>query len=192
MPLLLFGAGLPQLAKLAGEAKSYAEQLFDYISIDRLNVKSARQALEKPALREHVRFEPDALRQIIVETEGYPFFLQVWGSHVWEEAKTSPITLKDVIKATSKATFALDTGFFRIRYERLTERQQEYVRKMAMVGHLPATSTEVADLLGMNVRKAAPIRDEIIKKGTAYSPGRGLVTFTVPKFEEFIRRHYNY
>ena len=190
LPLLFFGAGLPQLAKLAGEAKSYAERLFDYISIDRLDNKSAQKALEKPALNENVRFEPDALKQIIDETEGYPYFLQVWGYHVWEIAKTSPITRNDVKKATTKAISALDSGFFRIRYERLTERQQEYARALAMVGHLPATSTEVSDLLKINVRQAAPLRDELIKKGMAYSPSRGLISFTVPKFDEFIKRNY--
>jgi len=190
LPFLFFGAGLPQLAKLAGEAKSYAERLFDYIPIDRLDYKSAQEALEKPALNENVSFEPDALKQIIDETEGYPYFLQVWGYHVWETAKASPISLNDVNKASLRAVSALDSGFFRIRYERLTERQQEYARALAMVGHLPANSTEVARILKINVRQAAPLRDELIKKGMAYSPSRGLITFTVPKFEEYIKRNY--
>jgi hypothetical protein len=190
LPLLLFGAGLPQLAKLAGEAKSYAERLFDYTTIDKLDEESAWQAIEEPVLRENISFEPDAIRQIIQETEGYPYFLQVWGSHVWEVAKTSPIKISDVNVASSRAIFALDSGFFRIRYERLTERQQEYARAMVCVGHLPATSTEVAKIMGIGVRQAAPLRDEIIKKGMAFSPERGLITFSVPKFEDFIKRNY--
>jgi len=190
LPFLFFGAGLPQLAKLAGEAKSYAERLFDYIPIDKLDSKSAKEALEKPALNENVSFEPDALKQIINETEGYPYFLQVWGYHVWETAKASPISLNDVNIASLRAVSALDSGFFRIRYERLTDRQQEYAKALAMVGHLPASSTEVADILKISVRQAAPLRDELIKKGMAYSPSRGLITFTVPKFEEYIKRNY--
>jgi hypothetical protein len=190
LPLLLFGAGLPQLAKLAGEAKSYAERLFDYTTIDKLNTESAWQALEQPMIRENVSIEPDAIRQIIQETEGYPYFLQVWGSHVWEVAETSPIKISDVHIATSRAISALDSGFFRIRYERLTERQQEYARAMVRVGHLPATSTEVANIMGIGVRQAAPLRDEIIKKGMAYSPDRGLITFSVPKFEDYIKRNF--
>jgi hypothetical protein len=190
LPLLLFGAGLPQLAKLAGEAKSYAERLFDYTTIDKLDAESAWQAIEEPVLRENISLEPDAIRQIILETEGYPYFLQVWGSHVWEAATTSPIKISDVHTATSRAISALDSGFFRIRYERLTERQQEYARAMVCVGHLPATSTEVAKIMGIGVRQAAPLRDEIIKKGMAFSPDRGLITFSVPKFEDFIKRNY--
>ncbi len=188
VPLLFFGAGLPQLAKLAGEAKSYAERLFNYIVIDRLDDKSARKALEKPAREEKVEFEPMALQKIIEETEGYPYFIQLWGSYAWDIAKASPVTLEDVKRATDTAILSLDSGFFRIRYDRLTERQKEYVRAMAEVGHLPLTSTEVAQKMNMSVQQAAPLRDEVIKKGVAYSPERGMVTFSVPKFEEFIKR----
>jgi len=188
LPLLFFGAGLPQLAKLAGDTKSYAERLFDYPDIDKLDSKSAKQALVKPAKKESVTYEPNALTSILEETDCYPFFLQVWGSHVWEVAPASPITIKHVKEATKRAQFALDKGFFKVRFDRLTERQQDYARAIAEVGHLPATSTEVASILRISIKKAAPIRDEIIKKGMAYSPSRGLISFSVPKFEEFIRR----
>lgn len=188
LPLLFFGAGLPQLARLAGEAKSYAERLFEYPEIDRLNAKNARIALIKPAERESVFFEDNALEIILKETDGYPFFLQVWGSHIWEVASSSPISSKDAELATKRAIEALDRGFFKVRLDRLTERQQTYARAMAEIGPTPATSTEVAKLMGISVKQAAPIRDEIIKKGMAYSPKRGLVAFTVPKFDEFIKR----
>ncbi|MCK5137810.1 MAG: ATP-binding protein [Bacteroidales bacterium] len=188
LPLIFFGAGLPQLAKLAGDTKSYAERLFDYPEIDKLDDKSATQAIIYPAKREKVEFEPDAVDLIISETEGYPFFLQVWGSHVWEIAQASPITARDVDFATKKAIQALDNGFFKVRYERLTERQKEYIRAMAAIGHLPVGSSEVATRMNIPMTKAAPIREEIIRKGMIYSPGRGLISFSVPKFDEFLRR----
>jgi hypothetical protein len=185
LPLLFFGAGLPQLA---GDAKSYAERLFDYPEIDRLDAKSARRALVEPARRESVVYDDDALDIILKETDGYPFFLQVWGSHVWEVAPSSPITSEHAKLATKRATTALDKGFFKVRLDRLTERQQEYACAMAELGPSPATSTAVAEVLGVTVKQAAPIRDEVIKKGMAYSPKRGLVAFTVPKFGEFMKR----
>jgi hypothetical protein len=190
LPLLFFGAGLPQPAKLAGETKSYAERLFDYIIIDKLDNRSATLALERPVLHEKVKFEPEAVYKIIEETEGYPYFIQLWGSLVWDIAKASPITVKDVIIATEKSVAMLDSGFFRIRYERLTERQQDYAKAMAIAGKLPVSSAEVAEILGITVRQAAPIRDEVIKKGMAYSPGRGLISFSVPKFEDYLRRNF--
>jgi hypothetical protein len=188
LPLLFFGAGLPQLAKLAGEAKSYAERLFDYPDIGRLDAKSARAALIQPAKQESVEFDKEALDVIFKETDGYPFFLQVWGYHAWEVAPASPITAEHARIATKRAVAALDKGFFRVRLDRLTERQQAYARAMAALGPSPAGSTAVAKLLGIDVKRAAPIREELIKKGTAYSPGRGLVAFTVPKFDEFLKR----
>ncbi|MDY6950286.1 MAG: ATP-binding protein [Thermodesulfobacteriota bacterium] len=188
LPLLFFGAGLPQLAKLAGDAKSYAERLFDYLEIDRLDSKSARAALVEPAKRESVAYKDDALDIILEETDGYPFFLQVWGSHVWEIAPSSPITSEHAKSATKRAIAALDKGFFKVRLDRLTDRQRKYAGAMAELGPSPATSTAVAKALGLTVKQAAPIRDEVIKKGMAYSPKRGLVAFTVPKFDEFMKR----
>ncbi len=188
LPLLLFGAGLPQIAKLAGDAKSYAERLFDYQEVDRLDARSARIAIVKPAKRESVIYEKESLNIIIKETDGYPFFLQVWGAHAWEVAPSSPITPDHIKKATKHAIAALDKGFFKIRLDRLTDRQQKYVRAMAKLGPSPATSTSVAKTLGITTRQAAPIREEVIKKGMAYSPKRGLVAFTVPKFDQFLKR----
>lgn len=188
LPFLLFGAGLPQLAKLAGEAKSYAERLFDYPDVGRLYDKDARKALVEPARRQSIAYEDDALRIILRETDGYPYFLQVWGSHAWEVAPASPIKVEHAKKATRRAIAALDKGFFKVRLDRLTDRQQEYARAMAELGPAPAKSTAVANVLGITVKQAAPIRDELIKKNIAYSPKRGLVAFTVPKFDEFIKR----
>ncbi len=188
LPLLFFGAGLPQLAQLAGDAKSYSERLFSYPAVGPLNDAGARKALVEPARREGVEYEDEALDILLKETEGYPFFLQVWGSHAWQVADGSPITAANARTASKHAVTALDESFFKVRFERLTERQQQYARAMAEFGNEPANSTAVAELLGLTVKQAAPVRDEVIKKGMAYSPKRGLVCFTVPKFDEYMKR----
>lgn len=188
LPLLLFGGGLPQLAKLAGDAKSYAERLFDYPPIGPLDETGARLALTAPAEREGVKYAKDALDYIIDQTGSYPFFLQVWGSHCWDTAQKSPITLADAKRASETAIAALDEGIFKVRLARLTERQKTYARAMAEFGAEPVNSSDVANALGLSLSQAAPIRDELIKKGMAYSPERGLIGFTVPKFDEYMRR----
>lgn len=188
LPLLFFGAGLPQLTRLAGDAKSYAERLFLYPEVDRLDAAGAARALRKPATDEGVAYEDKAVEIILEETQGYPFYLQVWGYHAWEIAPQSPISARHAREATRLATAELDRGFFKVRLDRLTQRQQEYIRAMAELGDRPATSTEVAHVLGISVKQAAPIRDEIIKKGMAYSPQRGRIAFTVPQFGSFLRR----
>lgn len=188
LPFLFFGAGLPQIAKLAGEAKSYAERLFDFKVIGKLEPKQAKKAIIAPVKKYKVSYEEDAIIEIIDQTEGYPFFLQVWGSNAWDLATGPSITLKDIKKATKQAYIDLDNGFYKVRYDRLTIRQQQYVLAMAKILKLPAKSGEIAKILNMSVKKAAPIRDELIKKGMIYSPGFGLTTFTVPKFDAFLQR----
>lgn len=188
LPLLLFGGGLPQLAKLAGDAKSYAERLFDYPPIGPLDEAGARLALTAPAEREGVKYAKDALDYVVEQTGCYPFFLQVWGAHCWDVAAKSPITLADAKRASETATAALDEGIFKVRLARLTDRQQAYARAMAEFGSEPINSSDVANALGLSLSQAAPIRDELIKKGMAYSPERGLIGFTVPKFDEYMRR----
>lgn len=188
LPLLLFGGGLPQLAKLAGDAKSYAERLFDYPPIGPLEEDGARLALTAPAEREGVKYAKDALDYVIEQTGGYPFFLQVWGSHCWDAAQKSPITLADAKRASETAIAALDEGIFKVRLARLTDRQKTYARAMAEFGAEPVNSSDVANALNLSLSQAAPIRDELIKKGMAYSPERGLIGFTVPKFDEYMRR----
>ncbi|MBI1251357.1 MAG: AAA family ATPase [Alphaproteobacteria bacterium] len=188
LPVLMFAAGLPQLAKLAGDTKSYAERLFDYPPIGPLDEDAARSALVAPAEIEGVAYHDAALAHILQETERYPFFLQVWGSHAWEAAAQSPITRKDAEEATRRSIAALDQGFFHVRFARLTERQLDYARALAEFGPKGANSTAVAERIGLSVKQAAPIRDEVIKKGMAYAPTRGEVAFTVPKFDDFLRR----
>jgi len=188
LPFLFFGAGLPQIAKLAGEAKSYAERLFDFKTIGKLEPKQAKKAIIDPVKKYKVSYESEAITEIINQTEGYPFFLQVWGSNSWDLAEGPSITLNDINKATKKALIDLDNGFYKVRYERLTLRQQQYVLAMAKSPSLPAKSGEIAKILKIPVKKAAPIRDELIKKGMIYSPAFGLTAFTVPKFDAFLQR----
>lgn len=188
LPLLMFGAGLPQLAGLVGEAKSYAERLFDFPEVGPLAPAAAAQAIRQPLLQEGAGIEPAALALIVERTQRYPYFLQEWGSQAWNVADKSPITSADVERATANALTALDHGFFRVRFERLTPRERDYVRAMAELGPGSHRSPEIATLLKLHVTAAAPIRGDLIRKGMIYSPARGDTAFTVPMFDDFMRR----
>lgn len=188
LPFLFLGAGLPQLAALAGEAKSYAERLFDYPDVGPLADVAAREAVAAPVRREGADITDEALSEIIQRTRGYPYFLQEWGCHAWNVARASPITGDDARAATGQALEALDKGFFRVRLDRLTPRERDYVRAMAELGPGPHRSGEIARKLRMEVSAAGPLRDKLIKKGMVYSPQHGDTAFTVPMFDEFMRR----
>ncbi len=187
-PVILFGAGLPQVAALAGEAKSYAERLFDYPAVGPLLPDAARTALLDPIEEEGEAIDNEALNRILTITEGYPYFLQEWGKHSWNTAKQSPIQASDVEQASTLATEALDRSFFRVRFDRLTPREQDYLRAMASLGAGPLRSGDIAEVLGISVQSAGPLRSGLIRKGMIWSPAHGQTAFTVPMFDAFMVR----
>ncbi len=188
LPVVLVGAGLPQLRGRAGRAKSYAERLFDFPEIGALPADAAKLAISKPAADEGVDVEAEALDRILAETHGYPYFLQEWGKHSWDAATRSPITRRDVEAASKSAVAALDESFFRVRFDRLTPTEKRYVRAMAELGAGPHRSGDIAEQLGRTVTSLAPTRSALIDKGMIWSPNHGDTAFTVPLFDEFMRR----
>lgn len=188
LPIVLVGAGLPQLRGRTGRAKSYAERLFDFPEVGSLPPEDARAALAKPARAEGVQFEPEALDRIVKETRGYPYFLQEWGKHVWDVAQRSPITRSDVETASAAAVASLDESFFRVRFDRLTPSEKRYLRAMAELGPGPHRSGDIADELDRKVTSLGPVRSKMIEKGMVWSPSHGDTAFTVPLFDEFMLR----
>jgi len=188
LPLVLIGAGLPVLAGLAGDSKSYAERLFDFPEVGPLAPEDARQALREPAQKEGADFTDAALDEIIRLTQGYPYFLQEWGYQSWNHAPQSPVQLTDVKRATPRIIERLDANFFRVRFDRLTPREKDYLRALAELGAEPQRSGDVAAVLGVKVQTVAPLRDSLMKKGMIYSPTHGDTAFTVPLFDTFMKR----
>lgn len=188
LPIVLVGAGLPQLPGKMGRAKSYAERLFDFPQIGPLSRDAARLAIIKPAVDQGVSVDEDALDRIIQETRGYPYFLQEWGKHSWDAATASPITLRDVERATASAIAALDESFFRVRFDRLTPLEKKYLRAMAELGPGPHRSGDIAEQLSREVTSLGPTRSQLIVKGMIWSPSHGDTAFTVPLFDEFMKR----
>lgn len=188
LPVVLLGAGLPQLRGQMGRAKSYAERLFDFPEIGPLPEPAARVAIAKPARDQGVEVDGDALKQILRRTHGYPYFLQEWGKHAWDAAAASPITRKDVEAASKAAVAALDESFFRVRFDRLTPLEKKYLRAMAELGPGPHRSGDIAEQLKRKVTSLGPTRNQLISKGMIWSPNHGDTAFTVPLFDEFMHR----
>ena len=188
LPITLVAAGLPQLVGQTGRAKSYAERLFEFVPVDKLEPPAAKDALCKPAEREGVSFTPEAVAEILKQTQGYPYFLQEWGKHVWDIAETSPIDDAVAKAATESALSELDQSFFRVRLDRLTPTEKLYLRAMAELGPGPHRSGDIADKLHKIVSAVAPVRNKLIAKGMIYSPSHGDTAFTVPLFDGYMRR----
>lgn len=188
LPVVLVGAGLPQLPGLAGDAKSYAERLFEFPMIGSLEPDDARAAIVVPAQAQGVELTEDAVEAIISSAHGYPYFLQEWGYHVWNAADTSPIDVAVVERVTPRVIKHLDDNFFLVRFDRLTPAEKKYLRAMAELGPGPHRSGDIAAELGVRVESVAPRRSALISKGMIYSPAHGDTAFTVPLFDEFLRR----
>lgn len=188
LPFILVGAGLPQLVGLTGKSKSYAERLFDFPEVGPLKEKEVFEALQKPVQKENISFSPDALKTINNTTQGYPYFLQEWGYHIWNAATRNPISSSVVAKVHPIIIKKLDQSFFRVRFDRLTPREKDYLRAVAELGKGHHRSGDIAAQLGIKVESAAPLRSGLIKKGMIYSPSHGDTEFTVPLFEEFMKR----
>lgn len=188
LPVTVVGAGLPQLRGRMGEAKSYAERLFDFPEIGPLSAADATDAIVRPAQNEGVEIQDLAVQLIIEKTQGYPYFLQEWGKHTWDIAPESPIRQQDVQNASDEAIAALDESFFRVRFDRLTPTEKKYLRAMADLGAGPHRSGDIAGELGRTVSSLGPTRAGLINKGMIWSPTHGDTAFTVPLFDEFMKR----
>jgi hypothetical protein len=188
LPVVLVGAGLPQLRALMGDAKSYAERMFDFPEIGALPAEAARVAIAKPLANEGVEITEGALARILEVTQGYAYFLQAWGSHTWLAAGDTPISSGDVEKASHTAIAALDESFFRVRFDRCTPKEKKYLRAMAQLGAGPHRSGDVATCMGEKVSSLAPTRNSLINKGMVWSPSHGDTAFTVPMFDAFMKR----
>ncbi len=188
LPLVLLGAGLPILPGLAGESKSYAERLFSFPDVGALSESDTSRALQDPVKQYRVEFDEAAIREIYRLTQGYPYFLQEWGYQAWNRAEVSPISLAVVQDAFATVTKRLDENFFRVRFSRLTPREKRFLRVMAELGRGAQRGSEIAECLSVKINSIGPTRAKLINKGMIYSPAHGYLAFTVPLFDDFMRR----
>ncbi len=191
LPITLVGAGLPQLPRLAGEAKSYAERLFKFPRIGRLHPAEAEAALAEPAADLGVAYDPRAIDVIVEYTEGYPYFVQEYGKIVWDLApEGEPIGERTAVEAQRAVEAKLDESFFRVRAERTTELELQYLRAMAELGPGEHVAGDVAAVLQRTSAQLGPTRARLIDKGLIYTTGHGRGDFTVPQFDRYLRRNH--
>lgn len=189
LPVIFIGAGLPQVARLAGDAKSYAERLFSYPAVGALDIEAASLAIAKPIKEEGASISDDAVTAIFDMTKGYPFFLQELASVAWNNAQGPEINRADVEASYVETIRSLDDGFFRVRLDRLTKAEVQFVKSMATLGDGPYQVSDIAKAMGRTQKSIGPVRASIIVKGMIYSTDHGYLDFTVPLFADFIRRH---
>jgi hypothetical protein len=188
LPVVLLGAGLPILPALAGASRSYAERLFSFPEVGALSASDSAKALREPTLSAGVEFEDEAIEEVYRLTRGYPYFIQEWGYQSWNHAESGTISLEVVHTATPTVVERLDESFFRVRFDRLTPSEKRFLRGMAELGPDAHRTGDIAETLGVRITSLGPVRAKLMKKGMVYSPAHGDMAFTVPLFDEFMRR----
>lgn len=188
LPVLLIAAGLPQTLALAGNSKSHAERLFRYPEVGALSHADARSAILGPARKLGVTFTGQAVEDLLAVTQRYPYFIQQWAYEAWNEAAAPVIGPEDIRRATARAIEELDLSFFKVRFDRCTPAERRYMRALAGLGAGRHRSSDVAEALGVKVTSQGPVRNALIRKGMVYAPAHGDIAFTVPLFDEFLKR----
>lgn len=192
LPIMIYGAGLPKIFKELGEAKSYSERLFVFERVDALNPEEAWLAICEPAKELGKIYEKSAVERIIEITGGYPYFIQEFCSIVWDEAEAADEISSDMVRMAERTFFEhLDQGFFKVRYERCTQKEREFMYAMVKCGDLPCNIANVAKILGCKVNSISPVRAQLISKGLIYATGHAEIDFTVPQFDNYIKRILN-
>lgn len=187
-PFYLFGAGLPSLPRVLSEVRSYAERLFDYRLIDRLDPVAARLALTQPVHDVGADFTDEALNTLVNAAASYPYFLQEFGKAIWERAAGPVMTEEDANDAIVTGRQQLDRGFFLSRWERATKAERRFLLAMASDEGRPTLSSSVAERLTSKLSSIGPARASLISKGLIYAPQHGQVAYTVPGMSEYVRR----
>lgn len=188
LPLWCVLAGLPNLVGIMSHAATYAERLFTVAELGPLPPDQAAEAIVLPAEEIGVAWAPDAVDAVVDESEGYPFFVQVWAYHTWNAARDEPISRADVERAAPAAHLALDSSFFAARIARIPDSEVAYVQALASLGPGPHRSGEVAAAFGRSTPSVAAFRDRLIREGVIYSPRYGWIEFSIPNFDDYVRR----
>ncbi len=187
-PVLIVGAGLPKIYKMLSDEKSYSERLFLYKEIGSLNETQSKSAIEIPAEMLGVSYSKEAVEKIITLTKGYPFFIQQMCQIVYNNVIGKEITENDVNHNISEFFKTLDNGFFKVRYERCAESDKKFIFAMVKCGELPCTISNIAKNLQKNINQISTTRAQLINKGIIFSVRYKELDFTVPEFDEYIKR----
>lgn len=189
-PIVFIGTGLPSLPAVLADATSYAERLYDFRSIGLLDSTATAFALTSPAGHLDVRWDADALSRVVQTSQGYPYFVQACGKHVWDSRAGENISDSDAVLGIARARDEVDQGLYRSRLDRVTPAQRDFLRAMAADHDQPSLVSDLVERTGKRRPSDLSVsRRELIKAGHIFVPDRGYVAFTVPGMADYLDRH---
>lgn len=191
LPLGLVLCGLPTLAGNLQKARSYSERLFRGEEIDSLTREQALEAFTRPLDETARNASPTLVKTVAAEVEGYPYFLQLWGSELWDAADLAGVNrltpkLLDAIR--SDIYSRLDSDFYDPRLATLTPAEQDLLLASANCPYPPLRS---ADLSGASARTTGNVNvllGRLVDAGALYRTRKGEYAYTAPKFRDYLSR----
>ena len=186
LPITIIAAGLPKILVNMTESKTYAERMFAFVEISSLEYKDAKNAIVNPGKPFDITYTEEALKEIYQITEGYPYFIQQFCYLISKKYKDIDLNIVNEMKSIFFKE--LDKSFFKVRFDKCTPKEKEFMFAMANCGELPCTVASVAHIQNKDLKSISPIRARLINKGLIYATRYGEIDFTVPKFDEFLKR----
>lgn len=199
LPILLVLTGLPTLFPKLVEARTFAERMFHVMTIGRLTERQSRDAILKPVEQQNcpVKFTDVGVREVTRHSSGYPYFIQflcreMFDSYLQKRAGGEPNPSVTVAQTVRK----LDTDFFSGRWNRVTDRQRQF---LTVVAELPNcdeefTVSEIVEKSRGKLKKpfsashVNQLLGKLAENGLVYKNRHGRYSFAVPLLGDFIRR----
>ena len=190
-PVVVVLAGLPATPERLMAAGSFAER-FAYQRLRNLTPEAATAALVTPAQEQQVTWSVEAADLVLSLSRGAPFLLQLYADGVWRAAgpeRGHRLEVEPARTGVRETERRLWEGQYRGRWARATPAEQLLLVAVAdcLGPDGTAAVSEVAARLGRPVQGLGPARAALIDKGLVEAPARGLLAFTVPGFEAFVR-----
>lgn len=186
-PLAVFAAGLPSTPEVLTRAATFGERTA-FVPLHRLDATDSAAAIVEPAAGLDVAWSDEAVRQVVADTAGYPYFLQLLGSATWDAVRPSAgatISVDEVRRGYPGAAEQL-RALYRARWKAASPAEQDFMVAMAESGAEAVPRAQIAAALGKESRALSTPRDRLIEKGIIEPAGHGLVRFTLPGFGVYV------
>jgi hypothetical protein len=191
LPLGLVLCGLPTLTGNLQKARSYSERLFRGEEIDSLAPAQALEAFTRPLAQTARRAAPALAKAVVREVEGYPYFLQLWGSELWDATDlvgVDRLTPQLLDAARPDIYSRLDRDFYDPRLATLTPAEQDLLLASANCPYPPLRSADLGSATTRSPGNVNVLLGRLVQAGALYRTRKGEYAYTAPKFRDYLQR----
>ncbi len=191
LPLGLVVCGLPTLTSSLQKARSYSERLFRGEEIGSLAPEEALAAFTRPLEQTSRTADGKLAASLVEEVEGYPYFIQLWGSELWDAADLAGVDRLSIglLDATRPEIFGrLDRDFYEPRIATLTPAEQDLLAASASCLYPPLRSADLIQASHKSPGNVNVLLGRLVDGGALYRIRKGEYAYTAPRFRDYLLR----